>query len=78
MEMRNSYLAVTDTGTTVAEFGDYEAAKSYAERHAYDHDGGLYVVCPDGRVDTGIAIVYPDGREEPYAGERPPAELLGE
>jgi hypothetical protein len=79
VEVRDgSYRVVTETWVTVAVTEDYDTAKSYAERHAYDYDGGLYVMLPDGRVDTGIAIVYLDGREEPYSGDRPPAELLGE
>ncbi len=48
-------------GDCVYTSASLEDAKQYAETHAYDHDGGLYVVYPDGTVDTGLELVPPVG-----------------
>ncbi len=58
---RNRHVGL---GTQVIAFEEYQAAADYARTHAVDYDGGLYVMGPDGTVDTGVELVYPDGRVE--------------
>jgi hypothetical protein len=47
-------------GREIARRKTYAAAKRYAEQHATEYDGGLYIRRPDGLIDTGRHLVSAD------------------
>jgi hypothetical protein len=49
-------------GREIASRKTYRAAKRYAEAHATEYDGGLYIRRPDGLIDTGRHLVSADAK----------------
>ncbi len=53
-------------GHVVRRTRRWEDATAYAMAHASEYDGGLFILTPDGTIDTGVSLIYPDGTEEDY------------
>jgi hypothetical protein len=55
--------AITGSGRCVADFEDEDQARWWTETAAYDYEGGLALVSPDGELDTGHDV-FPAGAWE--------------